>query len=124
MRYIPNTIKIKSQLIKLQKLTLLIYAYITNCLILGDLNLDPQHIKEFIDNNENIIIPYDYQNSITFPDNNEQLDYFLLYNMFRNKKLVYYVFDDIFYSDHFPIMLDISPKKYYLRKKIKVEYID
>ena len=26
-------------------------------------------------------------------DNNEQLDYFLLYNMFTNKNLVYYVFD-------------------------------
>lgn len=97
---------------------------ISNCLILGDLNLNPQHIKEFINDNANIIIPYDYQKSITYPDNNELLDYFLLYNMFTNKKLVYYVFDDIFYSDHFPIMLDISPKKYYLRKKIKVEHID
>ena len=44
--------------------------------------------------------------------------------MFTNKNLVYYVFDDIFYSDHFPIMLDISPKKYYLRKKIKVQEFD
>ena len=69
-------------------------------MILGDLGLNPQHIKEFINGDENIIDPYDYQNSITYPDNNEQLDYFLLYNMFTNKNLVYYVFDDLLF-DHF-----------------------
>ena len=98
---------------------------IFNCLILGDLNLDENNINNFLNDNNNFIIPYDYQKSITFSNNNELLDYFLFYNyIFNNKIIDFKIHNDIFYSDHFPISLKISSKKYNLRNKIKVEHID
>lgn len=103
----------------------LIKFNIKNCIILGDLNLKENFMNTFLNNNSEFDTPYDYKNLITFPSDNELLDYFLFYNdIFNDKICDFKIHNNIFYSDHFPIMLDISPKKYNLRKKIKVEHID
>ena len=83
---------------------------IEKCIILGDLNLHTSFIKNILKKNDKLSIKYNYDNLITFPDGNysEQLDYFLDYNnIMSNKKINYSVKSDIYYSDHYPIMIDI-----------------
>ena len=47
--------------------------------------------------------------NLTFSKENEQLDYFVDYNnLLNNKKIRYKIMNNIYYSDHFPIMLTIS----------------
>ena len=51
---------------------------------------------------------------ITFPDgkNSEQLDYFLDYNhSLSNKSIEYSIKNSIYYSDHYPIMINIIDNK-------------
>ena len=83
---------------------------IEKCIILGDLNLHTPFIKNILKKNDKLSIKYNYDNLITFPDGNssEQLDYFLDYNnIMSNKKINYSVKSNIYYSDHYPIMIDI-----------------
>ena len=84
---------------------------IEKCLILGDLNLHTPFIKNILKKNDKLSIKYDYDNLITFPEDNggEQLDYFLDYNnMLSNKNIEYSIKNSIYYSDHFPIMININ----------------
>ena len=83
---------------------------IEKCIILGDLNLHTPFIKNILKKNDKLSIKYNYDNLITFPDGNssEQLDYFLDYNNIMSNKIINYsVKSDIYYSDHYPIMIDI-----------------
>ena len=48
----------------------------------------------------------------------------IILSLQNNKIIDFKVHNDIFHSDHFPISLKISTKRYHLRNKIKVEYID
>ena len=83
---------------------------IEKCIILGDLNLHTPFIKDILKKNDKLSIKYDYDNLITFPEDNdgEQLDYFLDYNNIMSNKIINYsVKSDIYYSDHYPIMIDI-----------------
>tara|TARA_A100001015_G_scaffold305687_1_gene398767 strand:+ start:363 stop:1208 length:846 start_codon:yes stop_codon:yes gene_type:complete len=86
------------------------YNKIEKCIILGDLNLNTPFMKNILKKNNDLSIKYNYDNNITFPDNNsgEQLDYFLDYNnMLCNKIIDYSVKSNIYYSDHYPIMINI-----------------
>ncbi len=83
---------------------------IEKCIILGDLNLHTPFIKDILKKNDKLSIKYNYDNIITFPEDNngEQLDYFLDYNNIMSNKIINYsVKSDIYYSDHYPIMIDI-----------------
>lgn len=83
---------------------------IEKCIILGDLNLHTPFIKDILKKNDKLSIKYDYDNLVTFPEDNdgEQLDYFLDYNNIMSNKIINYsVKNNIYYSDHFPIMIDI-----------------
>ena len=83
---------------------------IQKCIILGDLNLHTTFIKNILKKNDKLSIKYDYNNLITFPDGNysEQLDYFLDYNNIMSNKIINYsIKSNIYYSDHYPIMIDI-----------------
>ena len=83
---------------------------IEKCIILGDLNLHTPFIKNILKKNDKLSIKYNYDNLITFPDGNssEQLDYFLDYNNIMSNKIINYsVKSDIYYSDHYPIMIDM-----------------
>ena len=83
---------------------------VEKCIILGDLNLHTPFIKDILKKNDKLSIKYNYDNLITFPHGNmsEQLDYFLDYNNIMSNKIINYsVKSDIYYSDHFPIMIDI-----------------
>ena len=87
---------------------------VEKCLIIGDLNLHTPFIKNILKKNDKLSIKYNYDNLITFPDGNssEQLDYFLDYNnIMSNKKINYSVKSDIYYSDHYPIMINITDDK-------------
>lgn len=91
-------------------------------LILGDLNLNQHYIHKILTTYSNINIPYKYINNkednndpeikyITCPYNNEILDYFLFVNnIFNNKYHKYEVKNNIPYSDHYPIYLEILKK--------------
>ena len=91
---------------------------IDNCIILGDLNLVENYIKIFLKDNSHIRIPYEYNGLISFPQDNQLLDYFLFYNEpFVNKIVDFKVHNDIYYSDHLPIMLTIN-KSTKVKKKL------
>lgn len=83
---------------------------INKCLIIGDLNLHTPFIKNILKKNDKLSIKYKYDNLVTFSYGNssEQLDYFLDYNnTLLNKIIDYSVKSNIYYSDHYPIMLNI-----------------
>jgi exonuclease III len=80
-----------------------------NCLILGDLNLDTDFVDEYLKTNERLTIPYYHKNNITFLNDDEQLDYFLFYKeSFNDKKIKFNICNNIYYSDHLPIFLNIK----------------
>jgi len=82
---------------------------VKNCLILGDLNLKSEFINLFLKDNDEFKIKYNYDNLITFPNQNELLDYFIFYNnIFTEKNIDFKIFNNIYYSDHYPIMLTIK----------------
>ena len=83
---------------------------INKCLILGDLNLHTPFIKDILKKNDKLSIKYNYDNLITFPGRySEQLDYFIDYNNILYNKIVdYSVKNNIYYSDHYPIMMNIT----------------
>lgn len=82
---------------------------IENVLILGDLNLDTIYMINYLKQHDELNIPYEFKNNITFSKQSEQLDYFIDYNnLLNNKKAKYKIMNNIYYSDHYPIMLTIN----------------
>ena len=66
-------------------------------------------MKLFLKDNSDFNIKYNYDNLISFPGQKELLDYFLCYNnVFSEKKIDFKIFNNIYYSDHYPIMLTIN----------------
>lgn len=93
-----------------------------DCIIIGDLNLKEEYIENI---NENLKIPYNYKGLVTFPGQKELLDYFIINgDKWKNDKIEFKIYEDIYYSDHLPIFLSITKKKDKLRKKIIISVED
>lgn len=76
-------------------------------LIMGDLNLDTQYMKQIISNNITINYNPSLKHYITYPENYEQLDYFLfINNIFKENEIKFHIIKQE-YSDHYPIVLTI-----------------
>ena len=74
---------------------------------MGDLNLDTQYMKQIISNNMTINYNPNLKHYITYPENYEQLDYFLfINNMFKENEIKFDIIKQE-YSDHYPILLTI-----------------
>ena len=82
---------------------------VNDCLIVGDFNLRENYMNLFLKDNNDFKIKYNYDNLISFPKQKELLDYFIFYNtFFEDKKIDFKIFNNIYYSDHYPIMLSIN----------------
>tara|TARA_Y100000389_G_scaffold92630_1_gene89396 strand:+ start:463 stop:1332 length:870 start_codon:yes stop_codon:yes gene_type:complete len=97
----------------------LIKYNIKNCLIIGDFNLKEEYMDLFLHDNSEFKVPYNYKNLVSLAKENELLDYFVFYNdIFQDKKINFKICNNIYYSDHYPIMININKN---LRNKIIIE---
>ena len=63
----------------------------------------------YLKQHDELNIPYEFKNNITFAKHSEQLDYFVDYNnLLNDKETKYKIMNNIYYSDHYPIMLTIN----------------